>query len=839
MKLTVLWAALLAGPVAAAASGEPDTRRVVAGERFRASGFHRFLFGDNYRDLWTLPVELPVLDLKTFAGGLTPVRKLGHGQTKALALRGADGRSYTFRGVLKDPIGLLPEELRATLAGRLVRDQMSSQHPASHVVVPVLQEALGLLHNVPELVVLPDDEALGPFRAEFAGAVGDIEEYTGAPGFAGAAEVIDGPELWKRTDESPATRIDARAFLRARLLDHLVGDWDRHREQWNWARFEGQPLWQPIAEDRDQAFVRFEGFALSFLRPGLPLLMSYGPEYPSLEGLLFDSWDVDRRLLAGLERPDWEEAAREVAARLTDEVLERAVRRLPAAYFEQVGTQMLAGLRGRRARLAAHARDYYLFLARQADVRGTAAAEQAEIERLPAGDVRVSLAALGADGTPAPAHFTRVFRHGETREVRLLLGGGDDRVIARGTGDGVRVRVAGGAGDDRVDDAAGAGLRVVDHEGRNEVLRGPGTRVDARVYTPPPPAARGSWIPARDWGRRTIAPVLRFTGSPELGVVANLGLDTTGYGFRKHPWADRQGWRASYSTGVGAFAGEYRGRFRRENRAAWLDLDARASGFDLVRFYGFGNETADQGGDDDDVHQTGTDTLRVAPAFGLPVGRRGELSFGPVLKYTVSGSDPDTLLGQQAPYGVGHFGQLGLESELTLSTTDRAGLPTRGTELSLGGAWYPAAWSVASAFGSVSGEASVYATRWATLSLSAGGRRVFGDYPYHEAAYLGGSGSVRGLRSQRYAGDGALFGQAELYLPLATLALPAPGQLGVFALADTGRVFLAGEDSRRWHAGYGGGIFFTSPRRNNTAAVAVGWSEGRAGFYFRLGSALQ
>lgn len=838
MKLTVLWATLLAGPVADAASGQADTRLVVAGERFRASGFHRFLFGDNYRDLWTRPVELPVLDLAAYAGGLTPVRKLGHGQTQALALRGADGRAYTFRGVVKDPIGLLPEELRATLAGRLVRDQMSSQHPASHVVVPVLQEALGLLHNVPELVVLPDHEALGPFRAEFAGAVGDIEEYTGAPGFAGAAEVIDGPELWKRMDQSPATRIDARAFLRARLLDHLLGDWDRHREQWNWARFEGQPLWQPIAEDRDQAFVRFRGFAITFLRAGLPMLMSYGPEYPSLEGLLFDSWDVDRRLLAGLEWPDWDEAAREVTARLTDEVLERAVGRLPAAYFEQAGAQMLAGLRGRRARLAAHARDYYLFLARQADVRGTAAAERAQIERLPGGDVRVTLAALGPDGRPEAAHFARVFRHGETREVRLLLGGGDDDVVARGAGDGVLVRVAGGAGDDRVDDTDGIGLRVSDHEGRNGVLRGPATRVDERVYTPPPPAARGSWIPPRDWGRRTIAPVLRFTGSPELGVVANLGLDTTGYGFRKHPWADRQGWRVSYATGVEAFAGEYRGRFRRENRGSWLELEARASGFDLVRFYGFGNETTDQGGNDDELYQTGTDTLRVAPAFGLPVGRRGELALGPVLKYTVSGSDAGTLLGQQAPYGVGHFGQVGLESRLRLSTTDRAGLPMRGAELDLGGSWYPAAWSVRSAFGSVSGEASLYATRWATLSLSAGGRRVFGRYPYNEAAYLGGSGSVRGLRSQRYAGDGALYGQAELYLPLATLALPAPGQLGVFGLADTGRVFLAGEDSRRWHAGYGGGLYFTSPRRNNTAAVAVGWSEGRAGFYFRLGTAL-
>lgn len=835
MKLVALLPILLAAPVGADPAAETPTRRVVAGERFGASGFHRFLFGNNYRELWTLPVELPVLDLRRFAGGLTPVRKLGHGQTRALALKGADGRAYTFRGALKDPIGLLPVELRETLAGRIVRDQMSSQHPAGHLVVPVLQEALGLLHNTPELVVLPDDDSLGAFREEFAGLVGNIEEYSGAAGFAGAAEVIDGAELWKRLDESPATRVDARAFLRARLLDHLVGDWDRHREQWNWARFEGQQLWQPIAEDRDQAFVRFQGFALSFLRPGLPLLMSYGPEYPSLEGLLFDSWDVDRRLLNELEWPAWDEAARELAARLTDEVLERAVRRLPPAYFDRVGAAMLAGLKGRRDGLERHAREYYLFLAGQADVRGSAAAEQAGVERLPGGDVRIRLAALGPDGSPEPAHFTRVFRRSETDEVRLLLGGGDDQVVSHGGGGGITVRVVGGPGDDRLDDSAGVGLRISDAEGQNEIVRGRGTSVDRRVYTPPPPSARGGWIPPRDWGRRTIAPIVRFTGSPDLGVVANVGLKTTGYGFREHPWADQQTWRASYSTELGEFAGEYRGRFRRENSRGWYDLAARASGFDLVRFYGFGNETSGEG--DDDRFLAEQDTLTLHPEVGLPVGRRGELSLGPVLKYSVTEAGSETLLGTEQPYGVGRFGQLGLEAELRLDATDRGGLPTRGARLELDGAWFPEAWSVKSAFGSVEGEASVYATRWVTLALTAGGKRVFGDYPYHEAAFLGGSDSLRGLRAQRYAGDAMLFGQAELFLPLATLALPAPGQLGVFGVADVGRVFLEGEDSSRWHRGFGGGIYFTSPRRNNTVGLALARSEGRTGFYFRLGTA--
>ena len=88
-------AAALGLALAAGAGAQPapagEQRRVVVGEQFRRGGLYRLLFGSNYRDLWTTPVELPVLDLATFAGGLTPTRRLGHGQTRALGFKGADG----------------------------------------------------------------------------------------------------------------------------------------------------------------------------------------------------------------------------------------------------------------------------------------------------------------------------------------------------------------------------------------------------------------------------------------------------------------------------------------------------------------------------------------------------------------------------------------------------------------------------------------------------------------------------------------------------------------------------------------------------------------------------
>src|SRR6185503_8595728 len=75
-----------------------DTQRVIAGRpQYDRSGYFKWHFGEGYRKLWTAPFEAPVLDLKSYAGGLTPVRKVGSMQSIGLALKGADGKAYTFR----------------------------------------------------------------------------------------------------------------------------------------------------------------------------------------------------------------------------------------------------------------------------------------------------------------------------------------------------------------------------------------------------------------------------------------------------------------------------------------------------------------------------------------------------------------------------------------------------------------------------------------------------------------------------------------------------------------------------------------------------------------------
>jgi len=48
--------------------------RAPASDRYDAGGLHRWLLGSEYRDLWTTPLAVEVLDLATF-GGAAPMNR--------------------------------------------------------------------------------------------------------------------------------------------------------------------------------------------------------------------------------------------------------------------------------------------------------------------------------------------------------------------------------------------------------------------------------------------------------------------------------------------------------------------------------------------------------------------------------------------------------------------------------------------------------------------------------------------------------------------------------------------------------------------------------------------
>ena len=841
------WAALklfatlsLTSTMAAAQSADgvspvSDVMVVPVGAQFQAGGVHRLLLGSHYRDLWTTPISVPVLDLATFAGGLEPLKVGGGMQTKSLRFRGADGREYVFRSLIKDPTQRLPAELRPTIAGRISRDQVSAIHPAGPLVAAVLLEAVGVLHSKPVLVALPPDRSLAAFGPEFPGAVGFVEERptSEVDSLPNGRRVIGTRKLLELLQSKAKDQVDARAFLNARLMDIYLGDWDRHLDQWRWTKPRGKKsaLWQPIPRDRDYAFSKFDGLLLGLARNREPQWVEFDAKYPSIMGLTWYGRALDRRFLTGLEWGIWDSTTRALQGRLTDSVITLAVGQLPPEMHERDAAELVRILRARREGLDRAARDFYRRLAREADVWTTDQGERVLAVREGGA---LDLAIYPAGGAAEP-FYRRRFVSDETREVRLYLQGGDDRVVLTGRGGGPLLRVIGGGGSDHVADSSlGGPVEIYDPDAdtRSEGVHRHG--IDRRPYADYLVSDSTRW-PPRDWGTMW-RPTLWLNVEPEVGLFLGGGAVRYGFGFRRAPYASKTQLRVGYGTSAAAVRAELRHETWFVGGHAAARLLLLASGIEVLRFYGFGNETELQG--DDQFHRVPQQQYVVAPSLSLQVGRGGQLSLGPVLKYTNTRLEPDRFITLAQPLGTGKFGEVGLQADYTREGRDFSVWPRRGTVLNLGGSVYPELWDVPGTFGEVHAQAAAYLSPPVplrpTLAIRAGAKSVWGEYPFHEAAVIGSS-QVRGLYSGRYAGDAAVYGGAELRIPLFRPYIVVPAELGVLGFTDVGRVYLEGESSGRWHTGVGGGLWFSILRRTNTVSLTFARGDERTTLYLRTG----
>ncbi|HMC19872.1 MAG TPA: ShlB/FhaC/HecB family hemolysin secretion/activation protein, partial [Gemmatimonadales bacterium] len=121
----------------------------------------------------------------------------------------------------------------------------------------------------------------------------------------------------------------------------------------------------------------------------------------------------------------------------------------------------------------------------------------------------------------------------------------------------------------------------------------------------------------------------------------------------------------------------------------------------------------------------------------------------------------------------------------------------------------------------------------ATLALRAGGAAVSGTVPFQELVYVGGETTVRGYAEQRFAGRRGAYGNVELRFPAGRLPF---ADVGLFGLADAGRVWTPGESSDRWHAAAGGGLWLAwQHRRATTLSIAAARSPERTAVYVRAG----
>lgn len=843
---------------------------IIPGEKYKASGIYELFFGEHWREVWATPIRVEILDLKEFAGGLIPLQKGGGMQTKSLRFRGSDGKIWKFRSIDKDPSKVLPDELKESIAEDILQDQISSANPFAALVVAPLLDSLNILEARPKLVFLPNDERLGKFRKEFGGILGFIEEHPsegeeGLPGFANALDVKGTYKLFDYLGKKRDQKIDAKVFLKARLADMLLGDWDRHMDQWRWAKYaksknsEENKVWEPIPRDRDQVFSKYDGLFPSIADYIIPQISHFGADYPQIEDLTWNGRFLDRRVLVELDKKNWDSITAYVQSKITDEVIDSAVKKLPQEVYEICADEISSKLKMRRDNLQWASDEFYGLVNKYADIFCSDKEDFIEVNRFndSATIVIIYKRDKNISNNREEILFHKIFDNNLTMDLRIHMNEGDDKAYIYGeTNEGPIIRIIGGEGKDEFIDESivhGYFLSITpfssakqktyfyDSGNKSKVSEGPGTVYDHSKW-PEPKDDNEKYEPQQvDRGHNWL-PVPIIGLDTDYGLTIGGGVQLNKYNFRMIPQEYMQQLTVSYATRFGNFAAAYDADFYSVLRGGRLNLFVAATEQFVTRYFGYGNETSyDPELEKNDYYETNQTLITFFPTIFYNFTKKVRGSLGISFIHTKTSIQNDTLLSdfRFGNYGLGELSPFGIHFGCELNGKDKQEYPLNGYWMNFNLRIFPAINDIPAAFYFTGVDLRTYLTpeflKFTTLALRVGGSKVFGKYPFYAGATIGGKDNLRGYNNKRFSGDAAVFGQAELRFFISQINILFKSKIGLNLFGETGRVFTENDVSDRWHPSFGVGLWAAYLNSTIIGLTYIAFSPDRTTFNMGFG----
>jgi len=784
---------------------------------------YKWAFGDNNKELFETPYTYPILRLDEFVGGVEVTKRGGGGQTNSLRLTDKQGRDYALRSIRKDPTRLLPVQARVGPLITLTQDVFFTANPFGALTAADIAEGVDIPHAYPRLVYLPAHPQLGNLNATFANDLYLLEErpnneWIGEGGPFGAPRKIDGrDDVLRRVQESYKDQVDQQALVRARLLDVLLGDFDRHSDQWRFAEYKdkesGISKWKVIPRDRDQAMLKIDGALLKLggmTLPSVREVQNFDSKQPWIKDFTFQARMLDRRFLNELTLEDWTTAAKELQTKLTDKEIENSFNDWPKE--AQVGRKekYVAAFKARRDDLITYATKIYTFLAKEVYVVGTDEDDFFDIRRNDDGSLTVDIYRYKKQ-KKGVRYYHRIFSPSETKSVQLFGLREEDRFEVSGSSKNASVKV-----------------RIIPGPEKDEVVTTDNARAirkRTRVYAWP----HQDKLELGKEAEKHLTKHWRFNQYDYRDVNYDYGLWLPNFGFniddgvrlglsyQEHYYTFHRHFKQSFG---GLYATSSKGLQLKYNfgvidLAPHLDLN-----FDglyqtpnyAINFFGFGNETVEISGERR-FYRIRQEIIRFAPSLllrnknhdgGLRLTLMGEgMLLNRDLDRSLGQLNSENKLFDQAWYAEAKLGY-------TYENVDDNGFPRNGMAFSIEGSLRRRTTPNTATLPSLESSLTIYQHLWrgAALVSRIGFGITSGDYYFYDAQQLG-AGTLRGYRRERFIGDARFYNNIDFRQEFAKKAFKS--KIGIFASFDHGRVWyepLNGfPDSDVWHFSYGGGAF--------------------------------
>ena len=834
---------------------------VYSDEETDVTGFRKFIWGDRYRKEYSTKVNAPNVKLDTLFGGLIPVKKGGGNQSKSLRLEDKNGTQYVMRAVRKQALQYLQAVLFKdqyiegqfddTATEDLILDVFTGSYPYAPLIIGDLADAIGVYHTNPVLYFVPKQERLGQYNDEYGDELYMIEEHTSEghndkASFGFQNELLSTDDMMKKIHKDEDLKVDEAAYIKARLFDMLIGDWDRHQDQWRWIEFkeDGKKIYRPMPRDRDQAFSKMsDGFLLGTavrLMPTARLLRKYSDDLEDVKGVNVEPYPLDMEIISESGKAVWDAQVKHIQENLTDDIIEKAFLNIPEEMPVGSIEDIKEKLKARRANLQKVANRYFKLINKYAVIKGTNKDDWFDVERMPNGQTKVTAYRI-KKGEKKDKFHERTYNREETKEIWIYALDDDDVFEVKGEGDNlIKVILIGGQNNDRYVIENGKRVKYYDYKSKkNTIVTHKGKKKFSDDY-------KTNVYDYKKLKNSTNQLIPSIGANPDDGFKLGFVDVYTTYGFERNPFTTQHQFAASYYFATEGFELNYKGEFANVIGNFNLGLEANFTSPNYAfNFFGFGNQSVNleaDGNENLDYNRVKLRTLKFEPSLKW-IGRYGAsfkfgLTYEAIEVEDTEGRFINEFIGDNTEVNNDFYGA---DAKYQFVNSDNEAFPTLGMLFSIH-AGFRNNVDTSKGFGYIIPELGfdykLEPNGQLVLATKLRGHFNLGnDFEFYQGATLGADNGLRGYRNQRFNGKRAFVQSTDLRLNLRKVRTSVmPLKLGLYGGFDYGRVWLQNDNSNRWNTSVGGGVFANAADLVTMNLSAFNSDEGLR-LAFRLGFA--
>ena len=804
---------------------EKTTASIYEPSKTQKSNLYKWLFGNNYRQTYATPVEAKTLVIDTLFGGAKPTRAGGGHQTNSLRLDTPKGE-YVLRALKKSGVRFLQsvafknqyvqDDFEDSFADNFLLDFFTSSNPYTPLAVGHLSEAIGLKFTNPELVYVPKQKGLGKFNQSFGNELYYLEVRP-AETEENLNEVLSTEDIFKLLAKDEKYKMDEKSYIRARLFDMLIGDWDRHHDQWKWEqKQEGKNIYfSPIPKDRDQAFVRYDGWLTKMLltNPALNHMQSFEKSIKNIKRFNMEPFPMDLAFTKNSTEEDWIAEAKFIAEHLTENTIDQAFNYLPKEVQNDDIQRIKNLLNVRKKDLQNYATEYFQVLQKHVLLTGTNKNEKFVITRLPNQQTEVKIYRVKKTGEELD--FQKTYSKNLTKEIWIYGLADDDIFEVKGNENNpIKLRLLGGLNNDSYQVEKRNKVSIYDYKTKNNTFIS--NNLNKHLSDSYELNEYNYRIPK--FNQWYLNPSLGY--NPDDGLILGATTSFVKYGFKQNPFTNKHTIDAQYFTNSQGYALNYSGIFPKTTGNWFYQLDARYTSSQFIRnYFGNGNLTInDEKNLEEDFYRVRAKNLSILPSINW---KKNSSLFTTQLVYEVLKIEKTDGRRISLPNVVDEHvfnsnQYLGANVGFHFENINRKANPSLGMKFD---ALFTYRQNLKDSDKKLpTFEAGLgfihHITKNEKLVLSTYAKAKWllsNDYEFYQMATLGGNDNLRGFRYDRFYGKNSFYQTSDLRLSLGKLNTGlVPLNIGIFGGFDYGRVWIPNEVTDKWHTSYGGGLWINA-----------------------------